>query len=326
MVIPDELARSVLGSANYQAAFIVVAVSNLVIAPSALLLAVLNGRKDLRSVTIFGLVGVGLSLFVTITLTLTLDLFGALVAQAIAQALVGLALFGYFWRGQRLNALSFSRPTTAALKSLLQYALMSIVAALALPLALICIRNHIADALSWEDAGYWQGMWRISEVYMLAVTGALTTYLLPRFSELSSATDLRRELIGAFSFLVPSVAAMGALIYFFRHGIIRLLFDERFLAMADLFVFQLIGDVAKISTWILAYLLIARSMTTAYVILEVVFASGFTFLAFGFVDRFGLVGTTYAYAITYFVNFVVLAIIVAHHLAQLRKRAPPIDP
>ena len=320
--IPADLAQWLLGSANHGAAIALVALSNLVIAPSALLLATLNGQRDLRAVTLFGLLGVGLSLCVTIALTLTLGLFGALIAQAIAQALLGIVLIGYFWRHRYLSRLDFSLPDITALRTLLQYSLMSIVAALALPLALIGIRNHIAETLSWNDVGYWQGMWRISEVYMLAVTGALTTYLLPRFSELSTSQELRRELIDAFKLLVPMIAVFGFTIYAFRHMVIRILFDERFHAMADLFAFQLIGDVAKIAAWILAYMLIAKSMTTAYIVLEIVFVSMFVLLTFNLVDRFGLIGATYAYAITYFFNFVVLALIVRRYLAKLQAHEP----
>ena len=90
--------------------------------------------------------------------------------------------------------------------------------------------------------------------------------------------ELRRELIDAFKLLVPVVAAIGLAIYALRHMVIRILFDEQFLAMADLFAFQLVGDVAKIAAWILAYLLIAKSMTTTYVVLEIVFVSTFALL------------------------------------------------
>jgi polysaccharide transporter, PST family len=322
LVVPGQVAQWVLGSAEHVSAIVVVALANLVIAPSTLLLAILNGRKELRSVTIFGLVGVALALSVTVLMTLTLDLFGALVAQAIAQALLAIAVLGYFWWSKRLSQVDLSRPDSLALRGLLQYSVMAIVAAVALPLALIVIRNHIADNLSWVDAGYWQGVWRISEMYMLAITGVLNLYLLPRFSEVSAPRELRRELISSFKVLVPAVAGMGFAIYLSRFAIIHTLFDERFLAMADLFAFQLIGDVAKIAAWILAYLLIAKAMTATYIILEVSFVSLFVLLNFSLIDRFGLVGATYAYAITYFLNLLVLGIIVARYLAKLERHFP----
>jgi len=318
--LPGELTRLILGSADHRMAVVLVALANLLIAPSALLLAVLSGWKDVRTVTLFGLIGVGLSLCATLLLTLSMGLFGALIAQAVAQGLLAVVLFAYFWRSKRLRGRDFSRPAKSALRGLLQFSLMSVVAALALPLALIFIRNHIAETLSWTEVGYWQGVWRISEVYMLAVTGAFTTYLLPRLSELSRAGELRRELAKTFRLMVPAVALMGLTIYALRHSVVRILFDEKFLPMADLFAFQLIGDVAKISTWILAYMLIARSLTLAYVVVEVAFAALFVASALYCVDRFGLVGATYAYAFTYAAAFIFLAIIVARHLAGVARR------
>jgi PST family polysaccharide transporter len=320
LALPGDLIQWILGSEEHRMAVVLVALANTLIAPATLLIAVLSGWKDVRTVTVFGLVGVGVSLGVTLLLTLRLGLFGALVAQAAAQGLLGVALLAYFWRSRRLRRRDFARPTRPAFRGLLQFSLMSVVAALALPISLILIRNHIAETLSWTEVGYWQGVWRISEVYMLALTGAFTTYVLPRLSELSDARGLRQELTRTFQLMVPAVALMGLMIYLFRHVVVQVLFDEKFLPMTDLFAFQLVGDVAKISSWILAYLLIARSLTAAYVVVEVAFAALFVASAFYGVDRFGLVGATYAYALTYTVAAICLAAMVARHLNNLSRR------
>jgi polysaccharide transporter, PST family len=319
--LSGELAHWILGSAEHRMAVVLLGAANLLIAPSALLIAVLSGWKDVRAVTIFGLIGVGLSLCITYALTLFLGLFGALIAQAVAQGILAIVLFAYFLRSGRLQRHDLSLPDAAALRALLHFSLMSVVAALALPLSVMFIRGHIAATLSWADAGYWQGVWRISEVYMLAVTGAFTTYLLPRLAELSRASELRREISRTLRLMVPAVAFMGVTIYAFRHTVIRVLFDETFLRMADLFAFQLIGDVAKIVTWILAYVLIAKALTAAYVLVNAGFAALFAGSAIYCVGRFGLVGATYAYAFTYIVAAVVLTAVVTRYLARMDERS-----
>ncbi len=46
-----------------------------------------------------------------------------------------------------------------------------------------------------------------------------------------------------------------------KKEIINILFSPQFLPMLYLFKYQLIGDVLKIGSWLLAYLMLAKAMT-----------------------------------------------------------------
>ena len=50
------------------------------------------------------------------------------------------------------------------------------------------------------------------------------------------------------------------------------MFSKEFYPMIDFFLWQLIGDFFKIMSWILAFIMVAKSMTKLYIITEIIFS------------------------------------------------------
>ena len=61
---------------------------------------------------------------------------------------------------------------------------MAITSALTVPVSHMIVRNYIGENLSWDDAGYWQGIWYISTMYLMVITTSLSVYYLPKLSEI----------------------------------------------------------------------------------------------------------------------------------------------
>ena len=81
--------------------------------------------------------------------------------------------------------------------------------------------------------------------------------------------------------------------------IIHILFTSEFLPMKPLFTFQLLGDFFKIGSWLLAFLMIAKSMTRTFIITESIFAISYVLLSYLFMNHFGIIGATYSFCINY---------------------------
>ena len=79
--------------------------------------------------------------------------------------------------------------------------------------------------------------------------------------------------------------------------------------MIDLFLWQLIGDFFKISSWILAFLMIAKSMTKTFVFFEILFSLVMLSLGFVFLEHNGIIGLTQAYAFNYLFYFACMIIL-----------------
>jgi len=89
------------------------------------------------------------------------------------------------------------------------------------------------------------------------------------------------------------------LIYIFRSFIIATVFSAAFLPMEKLFFWQLIGDVLKIASWLIAYVMLSKAMTKIFILTEVFFSLSFVVLTFYLTQVFGIVGAVISYAVNY---------------------------
>jgi PST family polysaccharide transporter len=113
----------------------------------------------------------------------------------------------------------------------------------------------------------------------------------------------------------------GALIiYLLRDLIIEILFSSDFLPMGELFAWQLTGDVIKIGSWVLAYVMLGRAMVKVFIITEISFSVIFVLLSWLLIDQFGLVGVAMAYAINYCCYWVVMGVLVKLEMNSMRAK------
>jgi len=181
------------------------------------------------------------------------------------------------------------------------------------------LRTYITNTISLDAAGYWQGIVGISGAYLAMVTTSLSVYYLPRLSEIDNQRELKKEILSGYKILLPIVAILSLGLYFFREFIILTFYSEQFLPMMDLFTFQLIGDFIKICAWLLSYILIAKAMTRIFIVGEVVFTGSFILLSILFLNAYGLIGITYAYALNYCFYLIFLILIFRSLLFREQK-------
>ncbi len=153
----------------------------------------------------------------------------------------------------------------------------------------------------------------------MIVTTALSTYYLPRLSEITSKQELKKEILQGYKILLPIVIACGLVIYLLRDFIIYLLFSDSFSPMKPLFTWQIIGDVFKIASWLLAYVMLAKAMTKTFIISEVMFSISFILLSYLFISLMnsGTIGATYAYCLNYLLYFIVMIFTINSKLSSL---------
>src|SRR5690606_9299370 len=141
---------------------------------------------------------------------------------------------------------------------------------------------------------------RVSALYLMFITTSFTVYYLPILSEIQDKLMLRREIFKIYKIITPVIIVSLIFIYYTKDFVITLLFSDEFRPMLGLFFWQLLGDFFKIMSWILAFIMVAKSMTKVYIVTEVVFSLLFVVLAMKFMYHFGLLGITQAYCLNYF--------------------------
>lgn len=287
-------------------------------AANNLLLAILNGRKEVRTYVTANIIGSILSLLVIGTLAYCFELYGALVAFTINPALVLLATATMATRKEWFKAkYLWGKVNRNILRELSGFGLMGLTTALTVPISYLLIREHLVNKLGLSAAGYWQASWKISEVYLMLITSTLSVYYLPRIAEIRNSAELKKEIISVYKFIMPLVIFGAITIYLLRDFIIHLLFTADFMPMKELFPWQLAGDVVKIGAWILGYVILGRAMVKVFILTEITFSLSLVVLTWLLVERFGLVGVSMAYAINYSLYWFTMGYMVRHELIHM---------
>jgi len=271
---------------------------------NTLLLAILNGRKEIKSYVIANIVGSLLSLILTIWLGSTFKLYGALIALGTYQSFAFFVTLYLCWKKEWFNLQDiFGHFDMAIAKNLAKYTIMSLTTAICVPITHMLIRDYLGKHLGWDSAGLWEAMWRLSSAYLLLITATLSVYYLPRISELQRVEEVRSEIWKCFKFTIPFSIFLGLMIYLLRDFVIEILFTRSFLPMRSLFFWQLIGDIIKIGSWILAFVFIGKGMTRYYVLSEVIFTFLFFFIIVALEPLLGLESVAVSHAINYLFHF-----------------------
>ncbi len=285
---------------------------------NSLLIAILNGKKQIKVYTIVNTIGSIVGLLFTLILVYFFKLEGALYALVLSQSIVFFVTVFMIAKSDWYNINYFkNRFDVDIFKKLSHYSLMAIVTALTVPVSQIVLRNMLIGSLGIESAGIWQGMMRISDGYLMLITSSLATYYLPKLASLHTDEELRFEIKQGYKIILPAVFFSCIVIYFLRFLIIRVLFTSDFNQMSDLFFYQLLGDFFKMSSWILGYLLLAKSMTKLFIITEIIFSFLYVVFGFLFVEYFGIVGITIAFAVNYFLYLLCMIIVFRKLLFKL---------
>ena len=306
----DYLSELILKDIQYSSVFIIFGATIFLFALNMVLISILNGQKEIKKYVLVNIAGSIFSLVFTSILIMQLNLMGALYALVTNQSVMFFVTLAFVIKSSWFKLEYFLKGLDKeSLSKLSKYSLMAIVSALTVPVSHLIIREYIGENLGWDSAGYWQGIWYISTMYLMLVTTTLGVYYLPRLSEIQDNKELRKEIFSGYKIIMPIVILASLIIFLLKEYVILIAFSKDFMPMMELFAWQLIGDVIKIASWLLAYLMLAKAMTKVFIYTEVLFSALFVGLSILFVDKFGLVGITYAYALNYFLYLVMMIFI-----------------
>lgn len=277
---------------------------------NALLISVINGFKEYKKYIIANILGSIVGLIFSVILSIRFGIPGALISAVTFQSIVFLlTLFiirKSYWFEWRVFMGKFSKLAAGKLG---HYSLMALVSAIVVPIAQLIVRGYITKNQTLVNAGLWEGINRISGMYLLVITTSLSVYYLPRLAELKSKEEIRKEVFSVYKLVIPALIAATIVIFSLRKLIIQILFTKEFAGMQDLFGFQLIGDIFKMAGWILGYLMLAKAMTKTYITMELASAGFQIVLSIVFINIFGTIGATIGYAMGHLLYFSIMLII-----------------
>jgi PST family polysaccharide transporter len=306
----NEISAYLLSSSQYGYVLKILAFSIPFFVLNGLLLAILNGQRQIKQYITLSISLSIVSLILVAILSIFYALEGALVAYVINQSVVLLVTLFYLRKESWLKLKSFSyKLKQDNVKKILGFGAISFTAVIASNSSMLYIRDYISTTVSLKSAGHWQAIWILSTVSLSLITTSLVTYLLPTLSSIKEKHLMSSELKKAVYLILPIASAISLSMYLLRDFIIEILYTKEFLPMGELFLWQMIGNVIKACAWLFGYLFVAKAMVRYCVSLEIIFALMMVSLSIYFVDAYGLIGVTYAYALNTFLYLITGAII-----------------
>jgi PST family polysaccharide transporter len=286
-----------------------------------LLTGTANGARDYRTVTLIQIGAALSSLLLFAALCPILGVLGGLVAAAVAPAataaIAWLLVRRRSWWPVRPMSHGFS---SAEARTALGFVPLAATSALAQPMVQILIRDSLARSSGMSAVGMLHGVVRLSDLYVNIATSVLGMYFVPRFSEVQQSTVLKREIRKGLITLVPAVAGAGLLLWLLRDLVVRLVFTAEFSGMRDLFAWQVVGNVLKVTGWFFAHLIVAKGSPIAMAGFELLMGLFWWAAGVYLVSRNGAVGATQAYALNYAIYVCVAACAVVVILRRVVAR------
>ena len=97
-------------------------------------------------------------------------------------------------------------------------------------------------------------------------------------------------------------------VYFSKNIIINLLLSNEFILINSIIFFHLIGDIIKINCWVLGNIMISKAKTKSFVFFQIEWSLLFVTLSYVFIEKYGFVGVSISYFVTYIIHFSLLNI------------------
>ncbi|KAB1068216.1 O-antigen translocase [Tamlana haliotis] len=267
--------------------------------------ALLNGLKKVKDLVLINIVSYISSAGMIVYLMSINQLKGALLAIVLTPLVLFLSLFLRFNLFLKLcQSISISSVSKAFFLKILSFFSMTLFSGIMMPFIFVVIRNYVINHVGVDEAGYWEGMRKISNYFMLFVYTLFQMYLLPSLSEKNAL--LKNVVSHFYKMVLPIVLICFLVIYLLKVFIIKLVLTDAFLPMQELFLWQLIGDFFRIMFLTISYQFLAKRMVGLYMVCEAIYMLLIYFLSIYFIDNFGLVGVVKAHALSCFIYLFVL--------------------
>ncbi|WP_179005515.1 O-antigen translocase [Winogradskyella forsetii] len=312
-----EWINNVLFSPNYDYIYIIETLAIVLpfYALNMFVFSILNGFSKHKYLLLINILGQILGLLVTLLLIYDENIDGALLAIVLTPALnLLITIVGIAFRRSLVSSIKITQVSFSILNKLGPYMIMALVSTIAIPIVMIIIRNYLIDEIGIKAAGYWTAMTRVSDYYLMFFNSMMALYILPRYSQINSKREFRKEVFSFYKAIMPVFLVLLLIVYLSRSVLINILFTEDFRPVEDLFGYQILGDIARVLSLVIAYQFLAKKMFTHFIILEIFLFVIMYVSSIYLIDDFGVKGAVMGHCLSYFMYFGIIVLLFSSSL------------
>lgn len=303
-------ARIILVNEDYADVFVLFGITIICYGLNTYYTSVINGLKQYRLLNIINMITSISGLILSYVLTVNFHTRGAFYAIITNQSIIFFVTWLIARRQRLLGSIDLKLGIDREqLRLLSRFILMTVISTAFVPVVQLILRDYVIHNIGLSYAGIWESILRISNVHLLFITTTLSTYYLPRLSEIKEQHELRHEIWKMLKIVMPLVLFSSLTIFLLRYWVIGVLFTDEFREAGTLLGWQLLGDVLKTAAWIIGYQMHARAMTRVFIASEILGGLSYLGISILFIRYNGLLGASMAYAVNYFIYLLALLLV-----------------
>lgn len=310
LTLAPYLSRWTFGNEDYTWSFVWLSVVLFLAALSSGQLAALQGLRKIGYLAKSGMIGSFIGLLLSVPLFFFFS-YGGIVPSIIISAVCTLALSSFYARKIKTGEVSQTlqeslRQGTAMVKLGIAMMFSSAMAIIAGYL----LKAYITQNGGIDDAGIFQSGFSITEGYFGLIFTAMATDYYPRLAAVNNNNvkvrdEVNRQaemgLLLAFPIIIIALFLMPVLI--------RLLYSATFMDSVLYVNWAMLGNVFKIGSWTMGYVLIAKGESRIFTCTAVFFNSVYLLLHIVGYNYWGIEGVGIAFLVYYVIHFVGIYII-----------------
>ena len=260
-----------------------------------------HGLKSYQIIVRSTLISSLLTLCLSITLIYYFNTLGLILSVFIPSVSLLLTYLFHFRSTLSFGRVLFGTPFRLHIfKPILSFTVMSAVAAMVFPTVLIVIRSLLIEHVGVQLASYWEGYSRLSLFISSLAISSISLYYLPKLVEANTGQALFKVVLWGVKFLAIVALPVLIITLLFGNYVITLLYSSSFLDTIFLLKWELLGTYLKLLSFSVSFIMIAKKLTTVFVMSELISGLLFLGLSMFFIDKHGVVGASIAFAGTYF--------------------------
>jgi antigen flippase len=266
--------------------------------------ALLNGLGRLSEIAksnIFGaILGTGLT-----TLLLPIVPQWALAMAFAGSPLSVLAFTSWYARGSLIRCKFTLAELWGAFKPMLLFGLAFSGSLLLSSLVQVLLRVIVSEELDLKNTGYYQAAWTVASVYLGFVIAAMAAEYYPRISSIAHyVTELNHQVNSQIRIILLFATPLILIMILLAPIIMALMYAPEFTQATPLLRWQLLGDILKIASWPIGFLLLAREAKWRFFLSELIWNVSFLIMSALLIGPLGLKGLGLAYGCSYVFYFV----------------------
>ena len=260
-----------------------------------------HGLKSYKIIVQSTLISALLTLGVSTALIYYANQIGLILSVFVPSVILFLTYCFHLRKSWHFGRVLFDKPFRLfVFKPVLSFTAMSAVAAIVFPSVLITIRTLLVEHSGVELASYWEGYSRLSLFMSGLAISSISLYYLPKLVEANTGQEMLKVVLWGVKFLFAVVFPAMLLIFLFGSDVISLLYTTNFLKAIFLLKWELLGTFLKLLSFTVSFIMIAKKLTTVFVLSELISGLVFFGLSVLLVEIYGVVGASIAFAGTYF--------------------------